>query len=196
MKKIFVTIAVLVMILLTSGCTKILDAIIENQNKKEEPKPAPVSMFYNDVYFSEEDPDKTFAQFYLRKHSFSFFLKTYFAGAMELRTLVSSTEKFELDKWYSIPTEETETAWESFGMLEHNGPIKESDDKALTGKIRFTSFKQDGKLNQTGEGYCSVEGEFEFTLADVAKPGNISKITEGTFTVPKARYWDSRSMEE
>lgn len=196
MKKTFVTAAVLAMILLTSSCIKILDAIIENQNKKEEPKPAPVSMFYNDVYFSEEDPEKTFAQFYLRKYSFSFFLKTYFADAMELRTLVSSTEEFELNKWYKIPTEETETVWESFCILEHNGPIKVSDDKALTGKIRFTAFKQDGKLNLTGEGYCSVEGEFEFTLEDVEKPGKISKIKEGTFVVPVARYWDSRAMED
>ena len=73
---------------------------------------------------------------------------------------------------------------------------KKEDIKADAGRIKFTKFKQAGKLNLCGEGYCSIKGEFEITFKKQNPLGATIEIKKGKFYVPKSRYWDSRAMED
>jgi hypothetical protein len=170
---------------------------LKHNNAEKGPDPAPVSMEYDGVYMKEDF--NTQSQFYLRKHSFSYFHGTYFTeGALRIRMLVSSKDGFELDKWYNLPTTETENVWESFAEIEYDKGYfpNEEDKKATSGKVKFTKFKQEGKLNYTGEGYCTIEGEFEITLKNKKPSENAIEIKKGKFYVPKSKYWDSRAMED
>ena len=190
------TILFVILAFVSVSCSKLLDL---RNNAEKEPDPVPVSMEYDGIYIKENLPERTQSQFYLRKHSFSYFHSTYFTeGALQIRMLVSSKDGFELDKWYNLPTTETENVWESFAEIEYDKgyfPNKE-DIKATAGKVKFTKFKQEGKLNYTGEGYCTIEGEFEITLENKKPSENAIEIKKGKFYVPKSKYWDSRAMED
>ena len=190
------TILFVILAFVSVSCSKLLDL---RNNAEKEPDPVPVSMEYDGIYIKENLPERTHSQFYLRKHSFSYFHSTSFTeGALRIRMLVSSKDGFELDKWYNLPTTETENVWESFAEIEYDKgyfPNKE-DIKATAGKVKFTKFKQEGKLNYTGEGYCTIEGEFEITLENKKPSENAIEIKKGKFYVPKSKYWDSRAMED
>lgn len=190
------TLLFLILAFVSVSCSKLLDL---RNNAEKEPDPVPVSMEYDGIYIKENLPERTHSQFYLRKHSFSYFHSTSFTeGALRIRILVSSKDGFELDKWYNLPTTETENVWESFAEIEYDKgyfPNKE-DIKATAGKVKFTKFKQEGKLNYTGEGYCTIEGEFEITLENKKPSENAIEIKKGKFYVPKSKYWDSRAMED
>ena len=190
------TLLFLILAFVSVSCSKLLDL---RNNAEKEPDPVPVSMEYDGIYIKENLPERTHSQFYLRKHSFSYFHSTSFTeGALRIRMLVSSKDGFELDKWYNLPTTETENVWESFAEIEYDKgyfPNKE-DKKAIAGKVKFTKFKQEGKLNYTGEGYCTIEGEFEITLENKKPSENAIEIKKGKFYVPKSKYWDSRAMED
>ena len=192
----FRTLLFLILAFVSVSCSKLLDL---RNNAEKEPDPVPVSMEYDGIYIKENLPERTHSQFYLRKHSFSYFHSTSFTeGALRIRMLVSSKDGFELDKWYNLPTTETENVWESFAEIEYDKgyfPNKE-DIKATAGKVKFTKFKQEGKLNYTGEGYCTIEGEFEITLENKTPSENAIEIKKGKFYVPKSKYWDSRAMED
>ena len=192
----FRTLLFLILAFVSVSCSKLLDL---RNNAEKEPDPVPVSMEYDGIYIKENLPERTQSQFYLRKHSFSYFLSTYFTKVgLQIRMLISSGEGFELDKWYNLPTAETENIWESFAEIEYDKgyfPNKE-DKKAIAGKVKFTKFKQEGKLNYTGEGYCTIEGEFEISLENKNPSENAIEIKKGKFYVPKSRYWDSRAMED
>ena len=192
----FRTLLFLILAFVSVSCSKLLDL---RNNAEKEPDPVPVSMEYDGIYIKENLPERTHSQFYLRKHSFSYFHSTSFTeGALRIRMLVSSKDGFELDKWYNLPTTETENVWESFAEIEYDKgyfPNKE-DIKATAGKVKFTKFKQEGKLNYTGEGYCTIEGEFEITLENKRPSENAIEIKKGKFYVPKSKYWDSRAMED
>lgn len=192
----FRTLLFLILAFVSVSCSKLLDF---RNNAEKEPDPVPVSMEYDGIYIKENLPERTHSQFYLRKHSFSYFHSTSFTeGALRIRMLVSSKDGFELDKWYNLPTTETENVWESFAEIEYDKgyfPNKE-DIKATAGKVKFTKFKQEGKLNYTGEGYCTIEGEFEITLENKKPSENAIEIKKGKFYVPKSKYWDSRAMED
>ena len=190
------TLLFLILAFVSVSCSKLLDL---RNNAEKEPDPVPVSMEYDGIYIKENLPERTHSQFYLRKHSFSYFHSTSFTeGALRIRMLVSSGEAFELDKWYNLPTAETENIWESFAEIEYDKGYfpNEEDKKAIAGKVKFTKFKQEGKLNYTGEGYCTIEGEFEITLENKKPSENAIEIKKGKFYVPKSRYWDSRAMED
>lgn len=190
------TLLFLILAFLSASCSKLLDLC---SSAEKEPDPVPVSMEYDGIYIKENLPERTQSQFYLRKHSFSYFLSTHFIeGGMQIRMLVSSGEGFELDKWYVLPTAETENIWESFAKIEYDKGYfpNEEDKKAIAGKVKFTKFKQQGKLNYTGEGYCTIKGEFEITLENDKPSENSIEIKNGKFYVPKSRYWDSRAMED
>ena len=103
-----------------------------------------------------------------------------------------------VDKWYNLPTAKTENIWESFAEIEYDKGYfpNEEDKKAISGKVKFTKFKQEGKLSYTGEGYCIIKGEFEITLENKKPSENAIEIKKGKFYVPKSRYWDSRAMED
>lgn len=192
----FRTLLFLILAFVSVSCSKLLDL---RNNAEKEPDPVPVSMEYDGIYIKENLPERTHSQFYLRKHSFSYFHSTSFTeGALRIRMLVSSKDGFELDKWYNLPTTETENVWESFAEIEYDKgyfPNKE-DIKATAGKVKFTKFKQEGKLNYTGEAYCTIEGEFEITLENKKPSENAIEIKKGKFYVPKSKYWDSRAMED
>ena len=190
------TLLFLILAFVSVSCSKLLD--LGNYAEKDA-DPVPVSMEYDGIYIKENLPERTQSQFYLRKHSFSYFLSTYFTeGGLQIRMLISSGEGFELDKWYNLPTAETENIWESFAEIEYDKGYfqNEEDKKAIAGKVKFTKFKQKGKLNYTGEGYCTIEGEFEITLENKKPSENAVEIKKGKFYVPKSRYWDSRAMED
>lgn len=190
------TILFVILAFVSVSCSKLLDL---RNNAEKEPDPVPVSMEYDGIYIKENLPERTQSQFYLRKHSFSYFHGTYFTeGALRIRMLVSSKDGFELDKWYNLPTTETENVWESFAEIEYDKGYfpNEEDKKATAGKVKFTKFKQEGKLNYTGEGYCTIEGEFEITLKNKKPSENAIEIKKGKFYVPKSKYWDSRAMED
>lgn len=190
------TLLFLILAFVSVSCSKLLDL---RNNAEKEPDPVPVSMEYDGINIKENLPERTQSQFYLRKHSFSYFLSTYFTeGGLKIRMLISSGEGFELDKWYNLPTAETENIWESFAEIEYDKGYfpNEEDKKAIAGKVKFTKFKQEGKLSYTGEGYCIIEGEFEITLENKKPSENSIEIKKGKFYVPKSRYWDSRAMED
>ena len=192
----FRTLLFFILAFVSVSCSKLLDL---RNNAEKEPDPVPVSMEYDGIYIKENLPERTQSQFYLRKHSFSYFLGTSFTeGALRIRMLISSGEGFELDKWYNLPTAETENIWESFAEIEYDKGYfpNEEDKKATAGKVKFTKFKQEGKLNYTGEGYCTIEGEFEITLENKKPSENAIEIKKGKFYVPKSKYWDSRAMED
>ena len=190
------TLLFLILAFVSVSCSKLLDL---GNDAEKDADPVPVSMEYDGIYIKENLPERTQSQFYLRKHSFSYFHSTYFTeGGLQIRMLISSGKGFELDKWYNLPTAEAENTWESFAEIEYDKgyfPNKE-DKKAIAGKVKFTKFKQEGKLNYTGEGYCVIEGEFEITLENKKPSGNAIEIKKGKFYVPKSRYWDSRAMED
>ena len=188
-------ILIFVVVSVSAGCSGLLDLM--NKDEKE-PDPVPVSMEYDGTYIMEEVPDNTRSQFYLRKHSFSYFIRTYFTeGALTLRMLVSSGDEFELNKWYDLPSDETENIWESFAEIEYDSRHWDKEDRmAVAGRVRFTEFDQTGGLNYSGEGYCTIGGEFEITLSDPARPQKVLEIENGQFLVPKSGYWDSRAMED
>ena len=190
------TLLFLILAFVSVSCSKLLDL---GNDAEKDADPVPVSMEYDGIYMKENLPERTQSQFYLRKHSFSYFLSTYFTeGGLQIRMLISSGEGFELDKWYNLPTAETENIWESFAEIEYDKGYfpNEEDKKAIAGKVKFTKFKQVGKLNYTGEGYCTIEGEFEITLENNKPLENAIEIKKGKFYVPKSRYWDSRAMED
>lgn len=169
---------------------------LKHNNAEKGPDPAPVSMEYDGVYMKEDF--NTQSQFYLRKHSFSYFHSTYFTErGLRIKMLISSGEGFELEKWYNLPIAETENIWESFAKIEYDRGYWDGEDKkATSGKVKFTKFKQEGKLNFIGEGYCTIEGEFEITCENTNPSENTIEIRKGKFYVPKAGYWDSRAMED
>ena len=147
---------------------------------------------------SEASDDSPYSQFYLRKHSFSYYIRAFFPdGRMSLKLLISSGEEFELYKWYDLPTSKSEDVWESFARLVYDKYYYSyKDDKnAVSGKVRFTDFEQKGNLNYWGEGYCSITGEFEITFEDNTSDNTI-KIRNGKFHIPESNYWDSRLMED
>ena len=180
------TLLFLILAFVSVSCSKLLGL---GNDEEKDADPVPVSMEYDGIYIKENLPERTHSQFYLRKHSFSYFHSTSFTeGALRIRMLVSSKDGFELDKWYNLPTTEIEYDKGYF-------PNKE-DIKATAGKVKFTKFKQEGKLNYTGEGYCIIEGEFEITLENKKPSENAIEIKKGKFYVPKSKYWDSRAMED
>ena len=190
------TLLFLILAFVSVSCSKLLDL---GNDAEKDADPVPVSMEYDGIYMKENLPERTQSQFYLRKHSFSYFHGTYFTeGGLRIRMLISSGIGFELDKWYYLPTAETENIWESFAEIEYNKGYfpNEEDKKAIAGKVKFTKFKQEGKLNYTGEGYCIIKGEFEITLENKEPSKNVIEIKKGKFYVPKSRYWDSRAMED
>lgn len=177
----------------------------ERDDVEKKPDPVPVSMEFDGVYMEEDLPERTRSQFYLRKHSFSYFISMWFTEVGTIRMLVSSDEGFELDRWYNLPTEEAEGVWESFAELEYNkysnSSLNKDDKKAVSGKVKFTKFKQEGELDYCGEGYCAIGGEFYIVLESkkiLANPirKNTITIKNGKFYVPKSGYWDSRAMED
>lgn len=189
-------ILVLLLTLISSSCEK-LSGFWNNEEK--EPEPIPVSMVFDGVYLEVNQPDRTHSQFYLRKHSFSFFIRTSFPeGRIVLRLLISSGDGFDLNKWYSLPSAETENVWQSFGEIEWDRYYHGSEDdlRAVTGRVLFTEFNQIGDLNYCGEGYCTIKGEFEITVASNKLPENTIEIKNGKFYVPRSNYWDSSAMEE
>lgn len=190
------TLLFLILAFVSVSCSKLLDL---GNDAEKDADPVPVSMELDGIYIKENLPERTQSQFYLRKHSFSYFLSTYFTeGGLQIRMLISSGEGFELDKWYNLPTAETENIWESFAEIEYDKGYfpNEEDKKAIAGKVKFTKFKQEGKLSYTGEGYCIIKGEFEITLENKKPSENAIEIKKGKFYVPKSRYWDSRAMED
>ena len=190
------TLLFLILAFVSVSCSKLLDL---GNDAEKDADPVPVSMELDGIYIKENLPELTESQFYLRKHSFSYFLSTYFTeGGLQIRMLISSGEGFELDKWYNLPTAETENIWESFAEIEYDKGYfpNEEDKKAIAGKVKFTKFKQEGKLSYTGEGYCIIKGEFEITLENKKPSENAIEIKKGKFYVPKSRYWDSRAMED
>lgn len=194
MNRLYKTIALVALLILT-GCSKLLE--LSNSSSEKEPDPIPVSMVHDGVYIEDLD-SKTRSQFYIRKHSFSYYIRTYFHGVgISIKLLISSDAEFELDKWYDLPAAETETTWESFARIEYDKGYYTLDDQmAIAGRVRFTGFKQTGDLNYFGEGYCFVEGEFELSYPDPENPGETIEIEQGKFSVPKSRYWDARAMED
>lgn len=210
-------IILLILAFLSVSCSELLDIVIANHLGKES-GPASVSMEYDGIYMEAEPKEDIRSQFYLRKHSFSYYLYAHFAeGALSVRMLISAGEEFELDRWYSLPTAATENIWESFAEVgfdySRDKPEKE-DKKAVSGRVKFTKFEQIGELNYTGEGYCSVEGEFEITLEGDQPSENAGppttpphwsqptvgpqhiEVKNGVFYVSKSKYWDSRAMED
>ena len=107
---------------------------------------------------------------------------------MSLKMLISSGEGFELNKWYSLPSAESENVWESFAIIKGK--------RAIAGRVLFTEFNQTGDLTFNGEGYCSIRGEFEITLESEESSDKSIEIKNGKFYVPKSGYWDSRAMED
>lgn len=183
--------------LLSSSCSKLLS--FGNDTRKESSDPIPVSMEYDGVFMEENQPDKTHAQFYLRKHSFSFYIRTLFSeNWISLKMLISSGEEFELNKWYSLPSTKTEDVWESFAMIIYDRGYypKEKDLLAVEGRVKFTNIEQTGNLTYSGEGYCTINGEFEITFENKKQPENPIEIKNGKFYIPKSNYWDSRAMED
>lgn len=155
-----------------------------------------VSMEYDGTYLREDTSDDTKSQFYLRKHSFSYYFREYFhEGKKAIKLLISSGEGFELHRWYSLPSPETADIWESFARIVYDGAFYKPDEYAISGKVKFTKFEQNGNLSFSGEGYCSIQGEFEITLERKAL-GDTVKITNGQFKIPESKYWDSRQMED
>ena len=182
------TLLFLILAFVSVSCSKLLDL---GNDAEKDADPVPVSMELDGIYIKENLPERTQSQFYLRKHSFSYFLSTYFTeGGLQIRMLISSGEGFELDKWYNLPTAETENIWESFAEIEYDKGYfpNEEDKKAIAGKVKFTKFKQEGKLSYTGEGYCIIKGEFEITLENKKPSENAIEIKKGKFYVPKSRY--------
>lgn len=182
-----VSILVLIIAFFFSSCSKILGF---GQSTEKEPNHIPVSMEYDGVFMEEDNPEWTNSKFYLRKHSFSYYIRTYFtsSGMMSLKMLISSGEGFELNKWYSLPSAESENVWESFAIIKGK--------RAIAGRILFTEFNQTGDLTFNGEGYCSIRGEFEITLESEESSDKSIEIKNGKFYVPKSGYWDSRAMED
>lgn len=221
------SIILLILAFLSVSCSELLDIVIANHLGKES-GPASVSMEYDGIYMEAEPKEYICSQFYLRKHSFSYYLWAHFAeGALSVGMLISAGEEFELDRWYSLPTAATENIWESFAEVvfdySRDKPEKE-DKKAVSGRVKFTKFEQIGELNYTGEGYCTVEGEFEITLEGDQPSENAGEgdqpsenagpptspphwsqqavgpqhieVKNGVFYVSKSKYWDSRAMED
>ena len=221
------SIILLILAFLSVSCSELLDIVIANHLGKES-GPASVSMEYDGIYMEAEPKEYIRSQFYLRKHSFSYYLWAHFAeGALGVGMLISAGEEFELDRWYSLPTAATENIWESFAEVvfdySRDKPEKE-DKKAVSGRVKFTKFEQIGELNYTGEGYCTVEGEFEITLEGDQPSENAGEgdqpsenagpptspphwsqqavgpqhieVKNGVFYVSKSKYWDSRAMED
>lgn len=189
-------ILILFLALISPSCSKKLDL---GNNATKGQAPVPVSMEYDGVYLEENQPDRTGSRFYLRKHSFSYYIRTYFTEkGISLKMMISSCEEFELDKWYSLPSAETDDVWESFAQIESDKGYypDEKDMKAVTGRVKFTELKQTGNLNYSGEGYCTIGGEFEITLENNKQPDKPIEIKNGKFYVPKSNYWDSRAMED
>lgn len=187
-------ILLLFLTLVFSSCSKSKDTG-ENAGKDS----ISVSMDFDGAYLEESNPDRTQSQFYLRNHSFSYYFRTYFTeGIITLKLLISSGEAFELNKWYNLPTAETEKVWESFAMIIYDrGYHKAEDDKkAVAGRVLFTEFSQTGSLNYSGEGVCSIKGEFEITLENNKPANNTIEIKNGKFDIPTSKYWDSRAMED
>lgn len=156
-------------------------------------------MKYDGVNVEENQSDKTDSNFYLRKNSFSYYIRTYFTDKrISLKMLISSGEEFDLDKWYSLPSTKTDDIWESFAIIIYDRGYypKEEDIKAVSGRVKFTEFNQTGSLNYSGEGYCAIKGEFEITLENKKQPDKTIEIKNGMFYVPKSNYWDSRAMED
>ncbi len=183
--------------LLSSSCSKLLS--FGNDTRKESSDPIPVSLEYDGVFIEENQPDKTRAQFYLRKHSFSFYIRTYFAEkGISLKMLMSSGEQFELNKWYSLPSPKTDDIWESFAKIIYDRGFypKEEDLPAVDGRVKFTKFEQAGNLSYSGECHCTIQGEFEITFENNKQPEKPIEINNGKFYVPKSHYWDSRAMED
>lgn len=211
------SIILLILAFLSVSCSELLDIVIANHLGKES-APASVSMEYDGIYMEAEPKEYIRSQFYLRKHSFSYYLWAHFAeGALRVSMLISAGEEFELDRWYNLPTAATENIWESFAEVgfdySRDKPEKE-DKKAVSGRVKFTKFEQIGELNYTGEGYCIVEGEFEITLEGDQPSENAGppttpphwsqptvgpqhiEVKNGVFYVSKSKYWDSRAMED
>ena len=181
-----VSILVLIIAFFFSGCSKVLGF---GQSTEKEPNLIPVSMEYDGVFMEEDNPECTNSKFYLRKHSFSYYIRTYFTSSgKSLKMLISSGEGFELNKWYSLPSAESENVWESFAIIKGK--------RAIAGRVLFTEFNQTGDLTFNGEGYCSIRGEFEITLESEESSDKSIEIKNGKFYVPKSGYWDSRAMED
>lgn len=193
----FSCILVLFFTLFSASCSKLLD--FGNNTKKEEPDPIPVSMEYDGVFMEENQPDRTQSKFYLRKHSFSYYIRTYFTEkGISLKVLISSGEEFEVNKWYSLPSAQSDDVWESFATISYDSGYypEEEDIPAVAGRVKFTKVEQTGDLSYCGEGYCTVKGEFEITLENKKHPETPIEIKNGKFYVPKSNYWDSRAMED
>lgn len=179
-------ILVFLLILFFTGCTGFTN-VRENGY---------VSMEYDGTYLRADFSDNTGSQFYLRKHSFSYYVSEYFPeGHKGIKILISSGEEFELYRWYSLPSLETADIWESFAMIRYDGDLHKANEYAIAGKVMFTELKQNGSLSFTGEGYCSIMGEFEITL-ERKELGDTVKIRNGKFKIPESKYWDSRIMED
>lgn len=195
-------IPVLLLTLISTSCSKILDLMIK---AAEDANPTFVSIEYDGTYWLEDNPDYiNSSQFYLRKHSFSYFIRTYFTdGGLTLKMLVSSGEEFELNKWYSLPSEETDNVWESFALVLYDknfndGYWDEDKRQAVAGRVRFTELEQKGNLTYFGQGKCTIKGEFELTLETAEPSGKAIEIKKGQFSIPypRSNYWDSQAWED
>ena len=156
-------------------------------------------MDFDRVHLEVNEADRIHSQFYLRKNSFSYYMRSYFpknesGGGLTLKFLISSGEGFSLNKWYSLPFEETEDVWESFAIIEYDkGYFPDKENLiAVAGKVKFSELNQEGNLSDTGEGYCAIKGEFEIKLVNK----KTIEIKNGKFYVPKSDYWDSRASED
>ena len=100
----------------------------------KESGPASVSMEYDGIYMEAEPKEYIRSQFYLRKHSFSYYLWAHFAeGALSVRMLISAGEEFELDRWYSLPTAATENIWESFAEVVFDYSLDKPEKEDMEG---------------------------------------------------------------
>ena len=169
------------------SCSKIVNTISAVRGEDY------VTMRLDDVLYEQSNSNYIESRFWLRKSSFSFYLNVDFDGT-DLVFNVSSEDKFEYDKWYPIPTEATENAWESFFHLARTEIVTQVYD-VKTGWVKFTKKADLGRLNMYGQGVCTVNGEFKFTAYQENDPEVIVEITKGKFLIPMASYWDSRAME-
>ena len=188
-------IIVIVLVFISSGCSKLQNL---GTAPEKEPEITHVEMEYNGVYMEEDNPERISSKFILRNHSFSFYIRTsLYQRPISLKMLISSGEEFMVNKWYSLPSEETDYVWESFAKLLYDRALPQCKDIiALAGRVMFTNFEQKGDLDYWGEGYCSIEGIFEITLENKEEPGKTNEIKNGKFCISKSRFWDTRALED
>lgn len=190
-KNIITSIVVSIALLTLGGSIKLLravDALVMDDMSF----PAPISLNINDINFNVEEAEFTKSQYCSKDGAFTFFFTTGFPHAFTLRMVVESDEPFRLNHRYELSNE-------NGGCLSavlQDYKFNKEDDHATSGWIEFTSFeKEGGILTRNGDVMCSIEGRFGFTVADAENPAGNMEITEGTFRIPEAQYWDLRTIK-